>query len=61
MLQGGKVVVFDRFVVIYGQNYGSFNPKMFGHFFCHNPFLAILRLKKVLMATKLEYGGGVKL
>ena len=64
MLSGGKVVVFDRFVTIFGQKYGSFNPKIFGRiFFGKNPLLAILRLikrkerKKVPMANKLEGGG----
>ena len=28
MLSGGKVVVFDRFVTIFDQKYGSFRPKI---------------------------------
>ena len=39
--------------------YGSSSPKNIGKFlFCQNPFLAILRLKKVPMAIKLERGEG---
>ena len=34
----GKIVVFSRFVAIFGKKNGSFSPKMV----CENPFPAIL-------------------
>ena len=42
------------FVAIFGKNMALLVQK----FVCQNPFTTILRLKKVLMATKLE--GGIR-
>ena len=43
---GGKVVVSDRFVAIFGRKFGSFSPKILEGFFLSKPVSAILRLKK---------------
>ena len=51
----GKVVVFSRFIAIFGQKYGS-RPNIF-FFFCENAFLAI-DLKEGPMTPKPEGGGG---
>ena len=53
MLSVGNVVVFKRFVAIFGKIHGSFSPKIVGRFFSQNPCSTILRpKKKVPMAIK---------
>ena len=47
MLSGGKVVLFNRFIAIFGQKYGSFSPKIFeGILFWSKFIFDYLRLKK---------------
>ena len=46
--------------IIFGKKYGSFSQNCWAKKRYQNLFSAILRLKKVPMAIKLEGGGGVR-
>ena len=54
-----KLQSFNRFLAVFGKKIWLFWSKNYGkEKSCQSPFSAILRLKKILTATKLEGGGG---
>ena len=53
-----KVVLFSRFVAIFGKKYGTFSPKIFGrNFLLSKSVFGYFKTNK-LFFTKLEGGGG---